>query len=101
MKTIINGKKYDTETAVVCGIHKPYSGQSTLYRKDRNHFFLISESIQVFKSLCDYGNGSHIRTLSDVSIAPLDLQRALAWAAENLTPEEYEKIVDATDDYDE
>ena len=99
MTTIINGRKYDTENSTLCGIHKPYQGQSTLYRQDRDTFFLVSESVQIFKSLCDYGKGTRIRTLSDVSITPINLPRALAWAAENLSPEDYEKIVDNTDNY--
>ena len=59
------------------------------------------ESVQIFKSLCGYGKETHIRTISDISVTPLDFQGILARAAENLTPEEYEQIVNNTENYNE
>jgi len=81
MRTIINGKKYDTNTAklLFSWISKPglyfRENSELLYRKETGEFFLL------------------VSVLGNKSIAPLTLDEALKWSETHMTVEEYESII--------
>ncbi len=96
MKKIINGKKYDTETAKEVARHSGGGSTSdfsywcqTLYRKRTGEFFL-------------YGEGGpmtgYARSCGDNSwgwgdeIIPLTEKKAKQWVERNLDGDEYEAI---------
>lgn len=93
MKKIINGKKYDTETAREIGTHSaPYSTSDfsyfyeTLYRKRTGEFFLfgVGNAMSRYAAPCDGGWGR------GMEICPLQYEAARKWAEENLSADEYE-----------
>ena len=92
MKKIINGRKYDTETAIkmFCFDHEPedrlYRYSETLYRKQNGEFFLHGEggpaSIYGLKvRYCTWRSGRKIK--------PLSRYKALEWIRENCSEEDY------------
>lgn len=95
MKKIIDGKKYDTETAPVVAIYE-YSYKSEydwyreeLHKKRTGEFFLYGEGHAKSPyakciDLHEYAPGEDIR--------PLTLDEAKEWAVESLEVEEYEAI---------
>lgn len=96
MKKIINGKKYDTETAtVVAEWSTPDSWNShthteeTLYRKKTGEFFIYGEGGPQTKYATDMGQGAWM--MGD-KIIPLSFEAARKWAEEHLEVEEYESI---------
>ena len=96
MKKIINGKKYDTDTAKKVGEYWSSSDlrdfhwwSESLYQKKTGEFFLYGSGNAASKYRESCGNntwssGSHIE--------PLDYEAAQKWAEEHLTAEEYEDI---------
>ena len=101
MKKIINGKKYDTETAQCIGsissnegdrLFEAYEG---LYRKKTGEFFLF----------CSGGPGSkfgkqtgHSNWSGDEFVRPLTYEEAAKWAETNLDGDEYEAIFGEVDE---
>ena len=95
MKKIINGKKYDTETAKEVG--RWYNDQNyndfnsfseKLYRKRTGEFFLFGEGNANTKYAENIGNNSWG---SGEEIIPLSFEKAMSWAEKNLSSEEYEE----------
>lgn len=95
MKKIINGKKYDTETATEVGSYWNYRGNTdfshvyeVLYRKKTGEFFLYGEGGPNTRYRQCYGSGYG----SGEKIIPYTREEAMEWAEENLDAEEYEEI---------
>lgn len=96
MKKIIKGKRYDTETATLCGSMSYGQGprdfkhfSEELYQKRTGEFFLYCEGGPASQyaqeiSINQWSGGELIR--------PLTLDEAKKWAENNLDGEEYEKI---------
>lgn len=96
MKQIINGKKYDTDTATLIGDYWNGCGSSDfnyiseeLYQKKTGEYFLYacggaltSYSVQVSTSTAS--GGSHI--------IPLTEAEAKNWAAEHISVDDYEAL---------
>lgn len=94
MKRVINGKKYDTETAVSIhtiefnfnyGNFTYYS--EALYRKKTGEFFLYGE----WGALTKYAELEAGGLKDGRQIIPLTEEQAKAWAEENLSVDDYEK----------
>lgn len=96
MKKIINGKKYDTETANQIGYHSNTDNKGdfrwwgeALYQKKTGEFFIHGEGNAASK---------YARSISanawcgDERIIPLTLDDAKEWAAKFMEVDEYEKI---------
>lgn len=93
MKKIINGRKYDTETARKIGDWnngKLYDFDyviERLYKKKTGEYFLYGEGGAVSKYGVEVRDG-----MSDGSdIIPLTEKKALIWAEEHLDADEYEE----------
>lgn len=87
MKQIINGKKYDTKTAMACGTYvEPILFTKcetfiTLYRKTNGEYFLHEywrEMIFI------------VEVCRDARIKPLTVEKAKRWAERHLSVYEYE-----------
>lgn len=105
MKKIINGKKYDTETAEKVGSDS-YNGSprdfeywsEELYRKRTGEFFLYGEGGASSKYAEArgqsgwYGGGE--------KIIPLEYKEAVEWAEKHLTTDEYEELFGAVSEED-
>lgn len=95
MKKIINGRRYDTETAKALG-YDDYLYPSdfgywaeTLYRKNTGEFFLYGTGGPASK----YAESIGMNQWSGGSkIIPLSVEAAQKWAEEHLSADEYEKI---------
>lgn len=95
MKKIINGKRYDTETAQLIG-SASYSDRTDLYfwseelyRKKTGEFFLYGEGGPASK----YSRQNEQNTWSSGSqIMPLTLKEAQEWSEEYLDADEYEEV---------
>lgn len=95
MKKIINGRKYDTDTAIEVGFWKNMGDTrnfeyvcETLYRKRTGEYFLYGEgnaASKYAKSLGDntWGGGE--------AITPLTIDSAREWAEKHLDADDYEK----------
>lgn len=101
MKKIINGRKYDTETAKE--LARCSNGASptsfawfceTLYRKKTGEFFLLGEGGANSK-YCEWIGGSVYGTSR---IIPYTIDEAKAWVESKLTGDEYEAIFGAVDE---
>ena len=97
MKKIINGKKYDTETATEIGYGGSAGGISTtdfryydetLYRKKNGEFFLAGEGHAMTKYATHNGNTSGWGE----AIIPLTDEEAKAWVEQECDAETYEEI---------
>lgn len=93
MKKIINGKKYDTDTAECVGYwSNGYSGfqraEERLFRKKTGEFFLHGEGGAMTIYSESYGN----EISGGNEIIPLSEEEAREWAERNLDVEEYEAI---------
>lgn len=95
MKKIINGKKYDTNTAEkVFGWHYGRPGDhdyvhEELYRKKNGDFFLFGEG----GANSEYGvwvDNSHLT--DSCNIVPLSVEEAKKWAEKHISAEKYEEI---------
>lgn len=95
MKKIINGKRYDTETAQLIG-SASYSNRSDfrfwseeLYRKKTGEFFLYGEGGPASK----YGRKIEQNTWAGgEQIIPLTLKEAQEWGEKYLDADEYEEV---------
>jgi len=95
MKKIINGKRYDTDTATLIGsAGYGYPGDleywaEDLYRKKTGEFFLYGEGGP--KSIYSRRTGQN-QWSGGAEIRPLSLQEAQEWAEEHLNADEYEEV---------
>ena len=95
MKKIINGRRYDTETAHLCG-SDGYSHEGDfsywyeeLYRKNNGEFFLYGEGGPMSKYVVSVGQNEWS---GGAKIIPLSVKSAQEWAEEHLDGDEYEAI---------
>jgi hypothetical protein len=95
MKKIINGKRYDTETAQLIG-STSYSNRTDfyfwseeLYRKKTGEFFLYGEGGPASKYSRSTGQNSWS---GGEKIAPLTREEAQEWAEKYLDADEYEEV---------
>ena len=96
MKKIINGKKYDTETAKQLGTYANYGSwrdfshyEETLYRKKTGEYFLHGKG----GAMTHYAvSESQNSWTGGEKIIPLTEAEARAWSENNLTCEAYESI---------
>ena len=96
MKKIINGKKYDTETAKKVATWENGLGykdfgycEETLYLKKTGEFFLYGAGGPMTKyAQAAYGGG----TTSGEDITPLTEAKAKKWAEDHVDADAYEKI---------
>ena len=86
MKKIINGKKYDTETAKMLG-HENNIGDEILARSD----FRFRESALYQKKTGEYFIW-HNSNVGVEHIEPCSEEDAKRWAENNMSVEEYEAI---------
>lgn len=96
MKKIINGKKYDTETAKEVGYWsnggswRDFSHvDETLYRKKTGEYFLFGEGGPQTRYAVSTGQNSWT---GGEKIIPLTHESARQWAEEHLDGDEYEAI---------
>ena len=96
MKKIINGKKYDTETAKEVGYWsnggswRDFSHvDETLYRKKTGEYFLFGEGGPQTRYAVSTGQNSWT---GGEKIIPLTHENARQWAEEHLDGDEYEAI---------
>lgn len=95
MNKVINGKRYDTETAELVGEYANtynYSDWSykceELYRKKTGEFFLYGEGGPRSEYAVSSGNNGWS---GSSKIMPLTVEEAKAWAEEYLNADDYEK----------
>lgn len=95
MKRIINGKKYDTDTAKELGYWSngyPCGDFNwlfeTLYLKKTGEYFLVGEG----GALTKYSNVTYNGSTDGVKFMPMSEDDAKEWAERRLTCDEYEKI---------
>jgi len=96
MKKIIEGAKYDTETAKVMGAWDNRCSrrdfqwcEETLYRTKSGKYFLHGEGGPMSKYTRSEGNNSWT---GDSRILPMTREAAQEWAEEKLSGDEYEAI---------
>jgi hypothetical protein len=96
MKKIINGAKYDTQTAKLLGSWKnnySYSDfnhcEETLYRTKSGKYFLRGEGGPMSRYAESAGNNSWT---GGSRIEPMSRAAAMEWAEEKLDGDEYEEI---------
>ena len=102
MKKIINGKKYDTETATVVAEWSNgrnygdlYRCYETLYRKQTGEFFLYGEG----GAFSEYSRRTGSNEWSSGSeIIPLSEGDASEWLAEHADGDKYEEIFGAVEE---
>ena len=94
MKQIINGRKYNTETAKECGVASHGYPRDfgyykeTLYCKKNGEYFIFGEGGPASRyaeriDMNSWSGGSKIR--------PVSYSEAMEWAEENLDADEYEE----------
>jgi len=95
MNKIINGKKYDTDTAtLIAEWSNNYSGsdfhycQEELYRKRTGEYFLYGEGGSLSKYSKQFRNGS----VGDCHIEPFSEKEAKEWAEEHCDGDTYIEI---------
>lgn len=94
MKKIIDGRRYDTDTAKMMGTD--YYGmpndfqywQETLYRKQTGEFFLHGEGGPMSRYAEAVGNNEWS---GGERIMPMSLEEAQKWGEEHLSADEYEE----------
>lgn len=96
MKAIINGRKYDTETAKEmayaesdCGRNSFGWYEETLYKKRTGEFFLAGEGYAATKYATHYEGGTRG---PGSKIIPLTYEEAEEWGERNLSADRYEEI---------
>lgn len=96
MKKIINGKRYDTDTAKECGTAYSKLGrrdfgywEETLYQKRTGEFFLYGEGGPASRYAVSVGQNSWS---GGEKIIPLSVENSMKWAEEHLEADEYERI---------
>lgn len=102
MKKIINGKKYDTETAKQIGVFANAGSwrdfehiEEALYLKKSGEYFLHGEGGPQTKYAVSEGQNSWT---GGQKIMPLSYDNAKEWAEENLTADEYEAAFGVVED---
>ena len=95
MKKIINGRKYDTETAKEVAYwnngypHSNFSHcEETLYLKKTGEFFLYGEG----GALTEYSRDTWSGSCGGSKIIPMTEEDAKEWAMEHLECDEYEAL---------
>lgn len=95
MKKIINGKKYDTETARLIAQKEADCYPSDfryyvekLYQKKTKEYFLYAEG----NPLSPYGKAYANGWVYSEQIIPYTEEEAKAWAVENMNVNEYEEL---------
>lgn len=95
MKKIINGKKYDTDTAEEIGYWNNghfrndfYYAEETLYKKKTGQFFLYCEG----GAASNYSHKEGNMTIGGWELKLITEDEAKKWAEDYLTVEEYEGI---------
>ena len=95
MKKIINGRKYDTETAKELGywcngynLNDFDYEEETLYQKKNGEFFIFGQG----GARSAYSGLDGNWHCAGSAIIPIDEERAKQWAEQNLKADEYEKI---------
>lgn len=95
MVKIINGKKYNTDTAEEVGSwwnglgwNDFHAVQETLYRKRTGEFFLYGEG----GAATQYAEPCGDMWGAGEKIVPLSIENAKEWAEKNLSAEKYEAI---------
>ncbi len=103
MKKIINGKVYDTETAINLGSWENFWDardidyvKETLFRKRTNEFFLHGEG----GARSYYATIDTDRMIGGEAILPMSYESARQWAEDHLSTEEYEAIFGAIEEDD-
>ncbi len=101
MKKIINGKRYDTNTAKLIG-ETSYSNRTDfaywseeLYQKRTGEFFLYGEGGPMSKYARSTGQNSWS---GGKKIIPLTIEEAQEWAEKYLDADEYEALFEAEED---
>lgn len=96
MNKVINGKRYDTETAELIGEWANtynYSDWSykceELYRKKTGEFFLYGEGGPMSEYAVPSGNNNWT---GSSKITPLTIDEAKKWVEKNLDADDYEKL---------
>lgn len=96
MKKIINGRKYDTETAQELGHYSNYGSwndfnhlEEGLYRKKNGEFFLFGEGGARTRYARQVGSSTWS---GGEEIRPLTIDEAREWAEKHLSADEYETI---------
>ena len=96
MKKVINGKRYDTDTAILCGSMSYGQGprdfnhySEDLYQKRTGEFFLYGEGgprspYAEEVAMNEWSGGESIR--------PLTIDEAKQWVEANLDADDYEKL---------
>ena len=98
MKKIINGKKYDTETAKEIGCwdndhprNDFHFFEETLYQKRTGEFFIFGSGNAASKYSRSCGQNEWC---GDSRIIPLEYENAWRWAEEHLDADTYEAAFD-------
>lgn len=104
MKKVINGKKYDTETAKEIGsfcneLDDTNLVMETLYQKRTGEFFLFGEGGANSKYACYEAEDNY--WTSGAEIIPLTFKNAKDWAEKNLEVEIFEKYFGEVSEDDE
>ncbi|MGI6784891.1 MAG: hypothetical protein ACOX5A_11890 [Aminivibrio sp.] len=101
MKQIIDGKRYDTETATLIGSHeRGYPGDlhhifEGLYLTGKGNFFLHGKGGAASR----YGESCGNESWGSSRITPMSREEAFEWAQTHLSPDEYEGVfADAIED---
>lgn len=95
MKKVINGRRYDTDTAKEMGFtSKNYPNdfgywEETLYRKNTGEYFLCGKGNAASKYAESCGQNEWC---GGEKIIPLDIEAAQKWAEEYLDADDYEQI---------
>lgn len=104
MNKIINGKRYNTETAKALASYQHlnwgdlYFFEETLYQKSTGEFFLYGVGGAGSKYAESIGQNSWS---GGEKIMPLTVENARAWSEKNLTGDEYESIFGTVDESNE
>lgn len=101
MKKIINGKRYDTETAEEIGFWRTDRSvtdfsycEETLYRKRTGEFFLYGEG----GPSSPYSHAAYDMMGSGEAIVPLTEDEAKTWAEQKLDADTYEALFPVDDE---
>lgn len=101
MKKVINGKMYNTETAMLVGSwdnglygNDFGSCSEDLYKKKTGEFFLCGSGGPMSKYAVRCGNN----TSGSTTITPMTEKEARIWAEQKLSGEEYETIFGETEE---
>ena len=96
MKKIIKGKRYDTDTAKLCGSWDNDLGvrdfgycEESLYRKRSGEFFLFGSGGPMSRYARRAGQNEWT---GGEEIIPVDPEKARTWAEEHLEADDFEKI---------